>query len=287
MNRMRKRIAAALALVMAGNMLMTAQASDQVASQDEMLTPQEVVSDGMEPIYADSLKEGTYAIDVLSSSSMFRIVDCQLTVAEGEMSAVMTLSSDGYLKLFMGTGEEAAAAKEEECITFELNEDGKQMYEVPVEALDMGISCAAYSKRKEKWYDRELVFSAASLPQDAFDDALVVTAEDLALEDGTYNIAVTLEGGSGKASVESPTTMVVADGQVTATITFSSPHYDYVLVNEEKYTAVNTEGNSAFEIPVSTFDFKMPITADTTAMSTPHEIDYTLYFDSATIEKAE
>ena len=98
---------------------------------------------------------------------------------------------------------------------------------------------------------------------------------------------MTLEGGSGKASVESPAEMVVSDGEVTATIVFSSPHYDYVLVDGEKYTAVNTEGNSTFEIPVSAFDFKMPITADTTAMSTPHEIDYTLYFDSATMEKAE
>lgn len=287
MKRMRRMIAAVFALMAAGSMTITALASDQVASQDEMITPEEVVSEGMEPIYADSLKEGTYAIDVLSSSSMFRVIDCQLTVADGEMNAVMTLSSDGYLKLFMGTGEEAAAAGEDEYVTFELNDEGKQMYEVPVEALDMGINCAAFSKRKEKWYDRELVFSAASLPQEAFDDALVVTAEDLALEDGTYSIAVTLEGGSGKASVESPTVMVVADGQAMTTITFSSPHYDYVMVDGEKYTTVNTEGNSTFEIPVSTFDWKMPITADTTAMSTPHEIDYTLYFDSTTIEKAE
>ena len=39
--------------------------------------------------------------------------------------------------------------------------------------------------------------------------------------------------------------------------------------------------------PVSAFDWKMPVLADTTAMSTPHEIEYTLYFDSATIEKAQ
>lgn len=287
MKRMRRMMAAAFAVITVGSMTITALASEQVASQDEMATPVEVVSEGMEPIYADSLKEGTYAIDVLSSSSMFRIIDCQLTVADGKMSAVMTLSGDGYLKLFLGTGDEAAAADEADCITFELNDDGKQMYEVPVEALDMGINCAAFSKKKEKWYDRELVFSAASLPQEAFNDALVVTAEDLALEDGDYTIGVTLEGGSGKASVESPAEMVVSDGEATATIVFSSPHYDYVLVDGEKYMAVNTEGNSTFEIPVSAFDFKMPITADTTAMSTPHEIDYTLYFDSATMEKAE
>lgn len=260
------------------------QASEQVASKDEMVEPEDVVTDDMVPVYADALEEGTYSIDVLSSSSMFKIIDAQLTVADGKMSAVITLNGDGYLKLFMGTGEEAAAAAEEDAITFELNEDGRQTYEVPVEALDMGIDCAAFSKKKEKWYDRVLVFSAASLPQDAFSGASFVTAEELGIEDGTYLIAVTLEGGSGKTTVDSPAVLTVAGGEATATITFSSPHYDYVRIGEEKYTPVNTEGNSTFEIPVTAFDFKMPITADTIAMSTPHEIDYTLYFDSATME---
>ncbi len=286
----KKRFSAVLALLLAGGIVMTGAAqenSGQVASKDEMVEPEDVVTDDMVPLYADALNEGTYAIDVLSSSSMFKITDAQLTVADGEMSAVITLNGDGYLKLFMGTGEEAAAAPEEDCLTFELNEDGKQTYELPVEALDMGIDCAAFSKKKEKWYDRVLVFSAASLPQDAFSEASYTTAEDLGLEDGAYTIDVALEGGSGKTSVESPASMTVTDGKAAATIVFSSPHYDYVIADGEKYTPVNTEGNSAFEIPVAAFDFKMPVTADTIAMSTPHEIDYTLYFDSATIKKAE
>jgi ABC-type proline/glycine betaine transport system ATPase subunit len=53
------------------------------------------------------IKDGTYSITVESSSSMFNIVDCQLTVTDGEMTAVMTLSGTGYSKLYMGTGEEA------------------------------------------------------------------------------------------------------------------------------------------------------------------------------------
>lgn len=261
--------------------------SGQVASKDEMVEPEDIVTDDMVPVYADSLNEGTYPIDVLSSSSMFRIIEAQLTVADGEMRAVITLNGDGYLKLFMGTGEEAAAAAEEDYITFEPNEEGRQTYEVPVEALDMGIDCTAFSRKKEKWYDRVLVFSAASLPQEAFADSVLVTAQDLGLEDGAYTVEVTLEGGSGKTTVDSPAALAVTDGAAEATIVFSSPYYDYVLADGEKYLPVNTEGNSTFEIPVSAFDFKMPVTADTIAMSTPHEIDYTLYFDSKTIEKAE
>ncbi len=112
-------------------------------------------------------------------------------------------------------------------------------------------------------------------------------AAELGLEDGIYLVDVTLSGGSGRASVESPATVVIEDGKATATITFSSPYYDYMLVDGERYEPVNTEGNSTFEIPVSAFDCEIVVTADTIAMSTPHEIDYTLCFDSASIRTAD
>ena len=81
--------------------------------------------------------------------------------------------------------------------------------------------------------------------------------------------------------------LTVADGIMTATIVWSSPNYDYMLVDGEKYLPVNTDGNSMFEIPVAALDTALAVTADTVAMSTPHEIDYTLTFDSATLAAAE
>mgnify|MGYP002766767763 CR=1 FL=1 len=103
----------------------------------------------------------------------------------------------------------------------------------------------------------------------------------------TYTCAVTLEGGSGRATVESPAALTVADGTMTAVIVWSSPNYDYMLIDGEKYLPTNTEGNSTFEIPVAALDTALAVTADTVAMSTPHEIDYTLTFDSATLTPAE
>ena len=96
-----------------------------------------------------------------------------------------------------------------------------------------------------------------------------------------------MEGGSGKASVTSPTGFTVKDGKVTASVEWSSPYYDYMLIDGEKYLPTNTEGNSTFEIPVAALDTALAVTADTVAMSTPHEIDYTLTFDSATLTPAE
>lgn len=259
-------------------------ATNHVASADEMATPQDVVDEDMVPIYGDSLKDGVYSITVDSSSSMFNITACELTVENGEMTAVMTMGGTGYLYVYMGTGEEAASASSDDYISYVENENDEHTFTVPVEALDMGIDCAAFSKNKEKWYDRVLVFRADSLSQDAFAEGTITTAEDIGLADGVYEIQVTLEGGSGKAYVESPAGITVENGIVTATIIWSSANYDYMVVDGEKYLPINTEGNSTFEIPVSGFDWPLNVKADTTAMSTPHEIDYTLYFDSGTIE---
>ncbi len=258
-----------------------------VASADEMAEPEEIVEDWMVPIKGEELNDGTYEVEVRSSSSMFKIVNCELTVTEGEMTAAMTMGGTGYLKVFMGTGEEAVNASEQEYIPFEENEDGTHTFTVPVEALDQGIDCAAFSKKKEKWYDRVLVFVSTSLPADAFKESKETTAKDLGLDDGTYFAEGTLSGGSGRTTIESPAKIMVENGELTAEVIFSSPNYDYMIVDDEKYEMVNTEGNSTFLIPIPGFDYRFPVVADTIAMSTPHEIEYTISFDSATIEKAE
>ena len=100
----------------------------------------------------------------------------------------------------------------------------------------------------------------------------------LSLKDGEYAIEVTMTGGSGKASIQSPALLTVTDGTAYISITWSSSNYDYMIVDGEKYLPTNTEGNSTFEIPVSALDTPLAVTADTVAMSTPHEIEYTLTF---------
>ena len=104
--------------------------------------------------------------------------------------------------------------------------------------------------------------------------------------DGQYTVEVALSGGSGRASISSPAKMTLADGKMTAEIIWSSPHYDYMLVDGKKYLPINTDGNSVFEIPITALDQDIAISAETTAMSQPHMIGYTLRFDSATL-KAE
>lgn len=290
----------------------------QAAKSSEQLKASQVGKYGMLPIYGIDVKDGVYSVDVESSSSMFRIVKAELTVKNGKMEAVITLSGTGYLKLFIGTGQEAAAGDESEYISFQEDKDGKYSYRVPVKALDTSINCAAFSKRKEKWYDRQILFEASSLPEDALlvelpdydaieaamraqkyssgqneetetqsenlESRMPAEPMEMDMEDGEYSIQVDLAGGSGKASIVSPTILVIKDRKAYAQIRWGSSNYDYMIVGNKKYLNRNEgEGNSIFEIPVSVMDIEMPVIADTTAMGTPHEVNYSLTFYSSSI----
>ena len=98
------------------------------------------------------------------------------------------------------------------------------------------------------------------------------------LEDGEYAISVELTGGSGRSAMDSPAGLLVRDGHAFARIRWSSSSYDYMLVGGQRYLPVNEEGYSTFEIPILIFDEPMEVIADTTAMSTPHEVEYMLVF---------
>lgn len=112
------------------------------------------------------------------------------------------------------------------------------------------------------------------------------TKKDDSLADGTYNVEVTLEGGTGRATVVSPTQITVKNGKITATIIWSSSHYDYMLVGGEKYLNEAADGEgSTFTIPVDDLDQPLSVVGDTTAMSQSHEIEYTLNFSLIDIEE--
>lgn len=256
-------------------------AIDTVVDSTGISQAREALSDDKSAVTADQIKDGVYNVKVDSSSSMFNITECKLAVQNGKMTAVMTMGGKGYLYVYMGTGEEAAKASEADYIVYQEKDTGEHTFTVPVEALDMGIDCAAFSKKKEKWYDRVLVFRADSLPESVLGDETADSMEPIELDDGEYIVNVTLEGGSGRADIQSPAELTVKDKKAWAKIIWSSSNFDYMMVDGKKYLNEGKDGNSIFTIPVQGFHYKMPVTADTTAMSAPHEIEYTLYFELA------
>ena len=248
---------------------------------------------------AGVLEDGVYSAEFDTDSSMFHVNEAKegrgiLTVEEGKMTIHVSLVSKSIVNLFVGTAEDAqkeGAELLEPTIDQVTYSDGytEDVYgfDIPVPALDEEFDLAIIGK-KEKWYDHKVsVTDPQPMEPDGEEAPSKESAADLELEDGSYKLEVSLEGGSGKATVESPAELEVQEGEAVARIIWSSPYYDYMVVDGEKYEPLNTEGNSVFEIPVTCFDAPMMVSADTIAMSTPHEIEYTLTFDSTTLQKAE
>ncbi len=106
------------------------------------------------------------------------------------------------------------------------------------------------------------------------------------LADGPYTVEVTLMGGSGRAGVESPAAVTVQNGVITATVVWSSPYYEWMRVDGVQYDPIQSDGNATFVVPVA-LDTDISFSALTVAMSEPHEVAYTLRFDSGTLAPAD
>ena len=274
-------VAASLALSLLVGCGASSTASSAVSSAASSEAASSVASSAAETA---ALADGVYTAEFDTDSSMFHANEAcdgkgTLTVENGQMTFHVSLASTHIVNLYLGKAADAAANASDwlqpttDTVTYS---DGtsEEVYgfDIPVSAVDADFDLAILGT-KGKWYDHVVSVRNA-----------VQQAGTAAPADGTYTCEVTLEGGSGRATVESPAALTVADGKMTAAIVWSSPNYDYMLVDGEKYLPTNTEGNSTFEIPVAALDTALDVTADTVAMSTPHEIEYTLTFDSASLK---
>ena len=257
-------------------------ASSEAVSSVAESAVSEAASESAAASSARALEDGTYTAEFDTDSSMFHVNEASdgkgtLTVEDGQMTLHISLQSKKIVNLYVGMAADAPGHEADwlqpttDTVTYS---DGtsEEVYgfDVPVEALDTDFQLAILGT-KGKRYDHTV--SVRNVEAQAA-EAVETPA------DGSYTCEVTLEGGSGRATVDSPAALTVADGKMTATIVWSSPNYDYMIVDGEKYLPTNTEGNSTFEIPVSALGVPLSVVADTVAMSTPHEIEYTLTFSA-------
>lgn len=304
--RMKKRVSIVVTLLMAGTLLAgCGNKADNTASDVSTEASIDAVQDSSESLgsgadtevdtgrTADAegvidLEDGVYSADFETDSSMFHVNEAcdgkgTLTVKDGKASIHISLTSKNIVNLFYGLAEDAqkdGAELLEPVVDTVTYSDGmtEEVYgfDVPVPALDEEFDLALIGT-KGVWYDHKV---KVTNPEP-------MEAETTELSDGTYTVELDFEGGSGKASISSPATINVADGKITATFEWSSPNYDYMIVDGEKYLPVNEDGNSVFEIPVASLDEPMTVIGDTVAMSKPHEIEYTITFHPDTVTEAE
>ena len=275
-------LAASLACCGSSASSVASSASSEAVSSVAESAVSEAASESAAASSARALEDGTYTAEFDTDSSMFHVNEASdgkgtLTVEDGQMTLHISLQSKKIVNLYVGMAADAPDHEADwlqpttDTVTYS---DGtsEEVYgfDVPVEALDTDFQLAILGT-KGKWYDHTV--SVRNVEAQAA-EAVETPA------DGSYTCEVTLEGGSGRATVDSPAALTVADGKMTATIVWSSPNYDYMIVDGEKYLPTNTEGNSTFEIPVSALGVPLSVVADTVAMSTPHEIEYTLTFSA-------
>ena len=285
----------------AGQAADATSAESTVATQESTITPT-VSTETAETVSTETaqneaqLPDGVYTAEFSTDSSMFHVSEAcdgkgTLTVKDGVMTIHISLGSKKILNLYPGLAEDAAkdgAVLLEPTTDTVTYSDGmtEEVYgfDVPVPVIGEEFDLALIGT-KGKWYDHKVKVSdpvaedGDGTSNDSFDMST--------LADGSYTIELTMEGGSGRASIQSPAQLAIADGAATAILEWSSPNYDYMLVNGEKYLSVNTEGNSVFEVPVEALDAPLTMIGDTVAMSTPHEVEYTVTFHSETLESAE
>ena len=285
----------------AGQAADATSAESTVAAQESTVTPTES-TEMAETVSTETaqdkaqLPDGVYTAEFSTDSSMFHVSEAcdgkgTLTVKDGVMTIHISLGSKKILNLYPGLAEDAAkdgAVLLEPTTDTVTYSDGmtEEVYgfDVPVPVIGEEFDLALIGT-KGKWYDHKVKVSdpVAEDSREAANGSYDMST----LTDGSYTIELTMEGGSGRASIQSPAQLAITAGAATATLEWSSPNYDYMLVNGEKYLPVNTEGNSVFEVPVEALDAPLTMIGDTVAMSTPHEVEYTVTFHSETLESAE
>ncbi|MDO5132129.1 MAG: hypothetical protein Q4D81_03985 [Eubacteriales bacterium] len=125
-----------------------------------------LLSYAMTPVYPQDIEDGEYTVEARSDSKYFNVKDAVLTVRDGQMRLRFTIPSLSYLYVYEGTAKEARKAEESDWIPRE-QEGETSVFEITADALNKEIPCAAYSKARKRWYGRNLVIYAASLPADA------------------------------------------------------------------------------------------------------------------------
>ena len=198
------------------------------AASSEAAASSAVSEAASEPAAEAALPDGVYTADFDTDSSMFHANEANdgkgtLTVKDGQMTFHVSLASKKIVNLYVGMAADAEAHEGDwlqpttDTVTYSDGlSDEVYGFDIPVKALDEDFQLAILGT-KGKWYDHTVSVRNAEPKTEQASETPA---------DGAYTAAVVLEGGSGRATVESPAALTVAEGKMTATIVWSSPNYD-------------------------------------------------------------
>ena len=289
------------------------------------------------------IADGTYQVNAEAGGKMFRVVNCVMKVKDGQMMASVTLSGQGYNRIYLGDVNNAPDDEKNWILPDSLLAE-QYTFQIPVEKLDEVMTIAVHTTKSNKWDTRTLTFHSEGMTKIAdsnnggasngnngsngsltpggnnnnpgntsngnnsgnagnnttnngkpdkeskyesdLDKSTAKVNSGTGLKDGVYTPdSFSWSGGTGKVSITC-SKVTVTGGQAYATITFSSPHYQYVKANGNVYYPSSKTGSStSFVIPVE-LNKNNSIVGMTTAMSAAHEIKYTIFVYIAEAAKA-
>lgn len=236
-----------------------------------------------------NLDDGKYMVKFDTDSTMFHVNEAMkgkavLSVENGEGIIHLVMPSKNVLYLYSGLAADAENNRDawiEPSVEEVTYEDGMTeevfAFDVVLPVIDEEFDLALIGK-KNVWYDHKVSVSDPEMIKEDENFQEETSSENNQAEQIGETINVSLEGGTGKVSLITPTAIKPdADGYVV-TLEWSSKNYDYMIVDGVKYLPVEVNEHSIFEIPVSDIDKPLEVIADTVAMSKPHEIEYTITF---------
>ena len=299
------------------------------------------------------IADGTYQVNAEAGGKMFRVTDCVMTVKNGQMTAAVTLSGQGYNRIYLGDVNNASDDEKNWILPDSLLAE-QYTFQIPVEKLDEVMTIAVHTTKSNKWDTRTLTFHSEGMTKIAdsnngnasngnngsngslkpggnnnnpgngsngnnqgnaennngnsgttgnnttnngkpdkeskyesdLNKSTAKVNSATGLKDGVYTPdSFSWSGGTGKVSITC-SKVTVTGGQAYATITFSSPHYQYVKANGNVYyPSAKTGSSTSFVIPVE-LNKNNSVVGMTTAMSTAHEIKYTIFVYIAEAAKA-
>ena len=299
------------------------------------------------------IADGTYQVNAEAGGKMFRVTGCVMTVKNGQMTAAVTLSGQGYNRIYLGDVNNASDDEKNWILPDSLLAE-QYTFQIPVEKLDEVMTIAVHTTKSNKWDTRTLTFHSEGMTKIAdsnngnasngnngsngslkpggnnnnpgngsngnnqgnaennngnsgttgnnttnngkpdqeskyesdLNKSTARVNSATGLKDGVYTPdSFSWSGGTGKVRI-SCSKVTVTGGQAYATITFSSPHYQYVKANGNVYyPSAKTGSSTSFVIPVE-LNKNNSVVGMTTAMSTAHEIKYTIFVYIAEAAKA-
>ena len=189
-----------------------------------------------------------------------------LSVSGGNMNLRVRLSGSGIVAVFLGSAEDALRAEkkgksavirpESEKVAYPDGlSESVSVFTIPVKKIGEEFEISILGK-KGIWYSHSACVS----------------------DPVGGSVPVRISGGTGRAFVENPAAVVLRGAVPFLRVAYSSPNYESAKSGGKTYKNENPSGNSVFLIPIAEYPSPLEFSAVTTAMGTPHEIEYRIEF---------